>query len=371
MPKSGRTNEAKWFEDYQYWKIQVQRDGDRQPFYSSIPGKKGKVECEKKADKWLEDNCPQEMKFRVAWEKYLAVVKDTTGSGNYVNVEKYGRLYILPEMGHKKLSKVTVDDMDTCIRERVANNGLSKRTCTNVRSAFVGFYRFCKKKNWPLVEPENLTIPTTAPVGERIILQPAEVVTVFTKETRKRYGKDVFFFFIHAIRFVVVMGDRRGEVCGFQKSDLLHNGSAIAVKRAINNLDEETKGKNDNARRWSVLPKLAVKILADQEQMLNRLGIISPWLFPDENGDRLDSNHLYKMWKAFARTYGITCSLHELRHTFISIVKSIMPEGLLKPIVGHSKDMDTFGTYGHEFGDDMQLAADYIDTAYTRILEAK
>lgn len=371
MAKKLRTAQARWIEDKQHWKVNVQADGStRKSFYSSTPGKRGKSEAERKADEWLDANCPDNIKFGAAWKQYIEKVKNTTGTGNYLNIEMYGRLYILPELEYKKLSKVTVADMDKII-EKVAAQGLSKRTCENTRSAFVGLYRFSKKNNWRMVEPENLTIPTTAPVGERTILQPSEVMTVFTRDTRKRYGKDIPFFYIHAIRFALVMGYRSGEERGFRHEDLSCNGTVITVRRAINRLDEETRGKNDNARRTAVLPALARKILDEQAQMLKRCGIDSPWLFPDEDGERLTNRKLYKGWISYAQTHGIRISLHELRHTWVSIMKSVMPDGMLKSVIGHSKSMDTYGVYGHMFGDDMELTAGYIDKAYERVLSGQ
>lgn len=48
---------------------------------------------------------------------------------------------------------------------------------------------------------------------------------------------------------------------------------------------------------------------------------------------------------------------YELRHTFVSAVKTL-PEGYLKRLVGHSKDMDTYGVYSHEMTtDDAETAA--------------
>ena len=43
------TAEAKWYEQYEYWKINVMVDGLRRSFYSKTPGKRGKKEAEAKA----------------------------------------------------------------------------------------------------------------------------------------------------------------------------------------------------------------------------------------------------------------------------------------------------------------------------------
>ena len=45
-----------------------------------------------------------------------------------------------------------------------------------------------------------------------------------------------------------------------------------------------------------------------------------------------------------------------------------MPEGLKKMVIGHSRDMDTEGTYGHVMAGDLQKAADYTGQAIKSIL---
>jgi integrase len=231
MAENKRSAEARWDEKGKRWKVNVQVNGVRKSFYSSTEGRRGKAECERKADAWVEANCPDNIRFGDAWLQYLAKVKAATGTGNYNNIEKYGRLYILPDLEKRKLSEVTVGHMEKCI-EKVGQAGLSKRTCTNVRSAFVGFYRYCKKNNLPLVEPENLTIPTTAKVGSRTILQPEGLVTLFSKDTYSYYGEDVEARYVYAWRLIVVLGLRRGELCGLQQADRVKG--ILHIQRSIN-----------------------------------------------------------------------------------------------------------------------------------------
>ena len=60
-------------------------------------------------------------------------------------------------------------------------------------------------------------------------------------------------------------------------------------------------------------------------------------------------------------------SLYELRHTFVSVNKE-MPSSLKKMAVGHSKDMDTESTYGHQMADDLERAAAYSEAAFDAII---
>jgi hypothetical protein len=46
-----------------------------------------------------------------------------------------------------------------------------------------------------------------------------------------------------------------------------------------------------------------------------------------------------------------------------------MPIELLKSVVGHSASMDTIGVYGHELEGEKQLAAQYVDSAFGKLLD--
>ena len=91
-------------------------------------------------------------------------------------------------------------------------------------------------------------------------------------------------------------------------------------------------------------------------------------IFPSPDGSVMDTNSLYKQWYSYRQQHGINSSIHELRHTMISIVKSDIPETLLKQVVGHSKAMDT-GIYQHAVDGDAERASTLIDSVFNRILQ--
>ena len=87
--------------------------------------------------------------------------------------------------------------------------------------------------------------------------------------------------------------------------------------------------------------------LEGQKALLRKNRIISKWVFPDENGEMLQSGHLYKKCVTDRKQHGISCSLYEMRHTMISLARADVPEQLLKMLVGHSDSMDTFGAVSY------------------------
>ena len=48
----------------------------------------------------------------------------------------------------------------------------------------------------------------------------------------------------------------------------------------------------------------------------------------------------------------------------------MLPAGLVKSLVGHSQDMDTFGVYGHELEGDAQQQLNALNSIFSRLLAA-
>lgn len=156
---------------------------------------------------------------------------------------------------------------------------------------------------------------------------------------------------------MLVTGLRRAELCALRHEDI-ENG--ILHVRGT---------KTDAADRYIAPSKWMTSILEQQAENLKENGIISPYLFPAIDGQKMSPDHLGKTWKAYKTQHGIKSTLHELRHTLISVSKADMPEELLKLVVGHTAKTDTFGIYGHEFEGDLERAANIFDSIFDRLLK--
>lgn len=367
---TSRRAEAIWIEAKDYWEIKVQKDGTRKSFRSSIPGRKGKHEAEAKADYWLK-NGTAEMRFSAAWESFLEWQKAHNGSSNYIKHETVGRLYLLPENRNRKLPAIKPSHWQKCI-DAAVEKGLSRRSCVNIRSSISAFLRHCRRERWEHIrlEDDDLHIPNkAAPEKAKRVLHDADIQILFSDPYMMKNNRKQVAHYIHAWRMFVATGMRRGELCGLKHEDI--TGSMISIRRSINAEGMETHGKNDNARRSFAITEGMRKILEDQYAYLEESGIESDWVFPDKYGERSDPKAIYFSWRAYAKQHGMECSVHELRHTFISINKADMPLELLKAVVGHSSSMDTIGIYGHEVDGDKERAAAIMDSTFKKTLENK
>ena len=364
-----RKNEARWIESRQRWQINVQKDGERRTFVSTTAGKKGKIEAEKKADAWLVSGIKDERaRFASVYEDFLQETRLLTSESNYIQKRQLGTSWLLPRLKHKRVAAITCQDWQNCINDAY-KAGKSKKTLQNVRGCATAFYKYVKKRRIPMERPEDITIPDGAAVAVRRILQPDDLRVLFTDDTTTMRGHSAPDWYIYAYRFCVLSGLRRGELIGLRHEDVA--GGVVHVVRSVNSLGEITRGKTKNAVRKFLLTEQEGAVLEDQRRMLREHGVLSPWVFPDEQGERSDPNILYKRWRAYSGKHGIQCSFHELRHTFVSIVKDAVPDALLKSVIGHSKSMDTQGIYGHEVTGDMEKLAVALDARFADVLQKK
>lgn len=347
------------------WKINVQKDGVRKSFYSSIPGKRGKAEAEAKAMEWLNSHTYDDPTFEVAWADYIESRRLKIGTTGKTMDAWAGNKYLLPALGKKKLSKITVQNWQD-ILDNAAEAGKSRATLYDIKCRITGFRKFCLKKRWPCENLELLEVNCTKKKEKRI-LAPDQVKTVFNNSNTVLHGEVVRDHYWNMYRLALAYGYRRGELCGFKWSDLQED-CWLTVNRSINHHLEETSGKNENARRTVRLNAFAKEILADQKAYLQSQGIISPWIFPDERGNVSHPDVVYQSWQRYLRCHDIDpISFHELRHTMISMNKKL-PIELLKALVGHSGAMDTFGIYGHIIDEDRIEAADCLENAMKSFL---
>ena len=198
------------------------------------------------------------------------------------------------------------------------------------------------------------------------ILAQNSIQTLFTKDVTQFRGALQADWCIHAYRLAVLEGLRPGELLGLRWEDL--NGSTLTIHQSINDLGEVTDGKNENANRTIVLTGLAVQEIEAQRKQLHDRGMVCKWIFPNEKCQPFRQKAFRNRWYKYCETNQISAvTPYELRHTFVSICDE-MPDGLKKQVVGHSRNMDTNGIYGHRKTGDLERAAAYSDAAFRAIL---
>lgn len=354
-----RTNTAVWIESQQRWQIKVQKDGVRKSFYSSKPGRNGQREANAKADDWLDGNIlDANCRLSKAWDIYIQRQMEGKGTSHSSQYKSFGKVWIVPTIGRIKMSALNEDHLQQVI-DKAYRAGRAHKTLCDLRTAMSSFVKFCRKIKLTTLVVEDLKIPHGAPKPEKTILQPDDLVKLFTSSQSTYQRKVVEDPLINAYRLEVLTGLRPGELLGLEASDI--KGREIHLRRSFNRYNEITQGKNDNSIRTVTLLDAAYQIVQEQRR-------IKPFgrLFGDI------SQQVYrKAWKRYCAFNNLTPTTpYELRHTFVSVAKTL-PEGQVKPIVGHSKNMDTFGVYGHEIKGERERLAETLQSLFDEILQSE
>lgn len=376
-----RTNEAKWSEKEKRWRIAVQKDGVRKVFTSSTPGRAGKRETHAKADAWLDEDISGSVTVERAWNEYMEHLSLTNKKSALLRLDCDGSNYIVPLIGHKKVDKITEEKLQD-ILDRAYQHGsfnpdkkqrrppslpLSRKTLMNLRGTIISFFKYLRRCKYTTLLPESLTIPKGARYKGKKVLQPQALVTLFSEDTTISHGKRIFDKYIYAYRYQVACGLRPGELKGIQVGDINPKNNRVSLQRSINILGEETTGKNKNSIRAFVMPVLAKEAYECQLELLRSMGVKINLTTPLFNIPSQSS--YYKAWSRYLESNNIPhISPYELRHTFVSIAKSL-PEGQIKSVVGHSMNMDTFGIYGHYItGEDVETAEN-ITNLFSHVIQ--
>lgn len=357
-------------------------DGVRKTFYSSIPGRKGQTECNRKADGWLastlrnpNERCGSLIDSWLADLEKHSNVQTVDGrpqkTSHFVTTKSIAKNWIAPVLKDVKIGKLRRSHLQDVINSAY-DAKLSKKTLKDIRGAMSLWLTYCRKRDLTTLTSADIEIPKDARSGQRTILQPEELRKLFSSSNSTWRGKVVPSWYIHAWRFAVVVGLRPGELIAIERKHI--DDGRLYIRGSINQRSVKTTGKNENAVRDIALHPLAESIIADQIAMMQKAGIISKYLFPAPDGSAAKQDVMSNDWKRYKEHNGIgNVTPYELRHTFVSVTAGLsrLNIGELRAVIGHSQNMDTLGTYAHKLSDAEKQIASKINTAYDEILKPK
>lgn len=345
----------KW--DGQRWRIRVMQDGKTYSFSCKEPGAKGRKEVIRQYEAWCYgEGSGNKTVSRVAQE-YLEDIQARRGKDceAYTQSERYIRLYILPKCGTKKISKMTLRDWQTIINTTTgaSGNDLSHKTLENLRGIIMGIIKFGYQDFQCELPRGKLYIPANHSKNEKEILQKSDVQRLLAPSDK---------WYHPLFCFLVITGMRPGEALGLRIEDITK--SSVCIKRSVNAKGKITEGKNENARRIIPIGEMACSILRKTIRRNEELKLHTDWIFCDVHGGPGNQSTMRNQWNELKVERDLKGTVYSLRHTFISLMKNVMPEQMIKDIVGHSVSMDTFGTYGHIVDGDSKRAAEIVDLTF-------
>lgn len=301
--------------------------------------------------------------------------------------EQMIRLYIVPELGHLQLGKLTPQHVQAFLNRK----GTERRTATrrgpdgkqrtveldpltpqslgHIRATLRAALNMAWK--WNLIR-ENPALKVTLPPAKRkdpVYLTPEEAESLLTASKDHYLG--------NLIRLTLHTGLRLGEATGLTWQEVDTEKREASVRQQLQRVDGKLilrELKTGNSRRTLPLTVDATEALKDQRvnQLLwssvevedfNSLGLC----FTTPAGRPLDPKLVDKHLKAFARRAEIDkpVSFHKLRHTAgTHLVANGVPLNVVKEILGHSQIAITANLYAHAVPAAHRTAFDVLEQAY-------
>ena len=233
---------------------------------------------------------------------------------------------------------------------------------------------------WQVI-PDNPTRRVKPPKVERKeakYLDEEQTATLLRLLDKEPYQNQVM------IRFFLLSGVRRGELCGLEWKDIDFKNSMITICRTSQYLPEKgvfTKGtKTDSSVRTIKLPEQAFELLKEHRkwQRKKRIALGDRWvdsdrIFAQDDGTPVHPDSITGWFHDFiSRTDLPQISIHSLRHTNITLLlASGIPLKTVSYRAGHAQTSTTANIYSHAIRTADEKAAEVLEnivkqSEYTR-----
>jgi len=308
------------------------------------------------AQGWLDGYGETHLKFST-WKGYGAILRDHLGP-----------------LKDRPLDQITRMELKTLIFAKL-KTGLAPATVSRIKALISGILSHA-------LEDELINANPALRLGRLIKGKDRKTdVNPLTREEARDFlealqGHHPRYhpFFLCALR----TGLRLGELRGLEWGDIDFRGGFIEVRRA-HVKGQITTPKSGKSRRVDLSRQLAeiLRVLVvdrKREALAKGWGELPERVFLNEAGGVIDEGNLRGrvFYKALARAGLRRIRIHDLRHTFASLlIQNGESLAYVKEQMGHSSIQITVDTYGHLVPGANRQAVDRLDDDFRDCQEAK
>lgn len=275
--------------------------------------------------------------------------------------------YVLPLIGRRKLSKLTVTDIELVLDE-AAKRGLSGSSLRGLRNAISAMLNEAvRSRDVQTNLAKSARLPDVAPQTPKSRATLDEVAALL----KVANGTGLYELLV----LLVYTGCRVGEALGAQWSDFDLGAGRWQLSRTTTlNLDGQVvlgdRTKTGEPRLLHLQPD-AIAVLRAQSARVSaqRLKAGALWqdydlVFPSVVGTPQDSRNLRKDLMLIADKAGYRHSFHELRHVFATIAASEVSMASLSKVLGHRRMATTSDLYAHLYDPDAVKATEAVSNVF-------
>jgi integrase len=291
-----------------------------------------------------------------------------------VSVREYKRrlrIHVLPHIGHKRLSAVTVRDIELLLNV-CKNGGAAKRMVEGVKNTISAMYADALRDRDVTYNPvRDARIPVMQHKPRKKYPTDEEVTALFV--AGRALDGDSQQELVRVLVILAITGCRIGEVLAMKWADLdLDEGVwTISQTATINEAGHVVIGdstKTSQLRDLPLHPDALTCIKHQQEYLAYRRARMKVWdennlVFPSRFGTVRDERNYLTYLNKVIPSWGHT--FHDLRHWFAtSLLNQGVSDVVIAKVLGHSSTRTTRDVYGHA----MPSAINQISNKVSKII---
>ncbi|GAA1534515.1 site-specific integrase [Kribbella lupini] len=318
------------------------------------------------------------------------IVKPARKPKTHQGYELVARVHLIPELGRKKLHKLTGADV-RLFKKRIRNmclccrHGYDERRGDQARCCAVG--RCCERgPSDRLVQQIHAVLRNAlqAAVREEVLQRNvAKLVQVegaqydtnrgATEEQARLLLKAAKETRLYALFVLALfMGLRRGELLGLKWDDIDWVEKTVEIRRTLQRVDgalQAVTPKTRKSRRTVPLIELCLDVLMvhKRQQAKERLLAGEKWVdtgyvFTTEIGTPIEPDNLRRTWYPLRVEAGLgEMRFHDLRYSCVTLLPRLkVPPHIVQAIVGHADVQVTMAIYAHASLEDQRKALDQL-----------
>ena len=362
MAKKRMNGEGSWTQrDNGTWKLSVSYKGiGRKYFYGDKQTcLQKKLEFESLLSKGIVGD--KDIIFNNFVESWLKTVKKpTVKQHTYDTLEFMVKQYIIKPLGDLELKQIDSHLIQTLVINKLKEDGYSYQTVRQVYAKLSSIFKYAELRGKINTNPmKEVVLPKKTLFQSKETRYLSEDEREALIKTCYMRNKNGTFFFKNGPFYVFIMytGCRIGEALALKWSDINFDNRTITIARTmitVRNFDNHTSARRDqNSTKNGVIRTIYLSDMA-----LEALLDIKTTHTYDPNGYIIPGTHTNKpityvtahgAFKRIIKQAGIkNCSIHSLRHTFISLmINNNIPIPLVADMAGHTNINTTMQVYTH------------------------
>jgi integrase len=289
------------------------------------------------------------------WRQGVKEISPTTLLGYRLQIDRR----IIPALGYLPVRRLDVETLDTFyaeLRKRGNQHGgpLSASQIRSVHTVLSGSLQQAVAWGWIAHNPARLATPPSVQRSE-VAPPPVDKVVGLLATAQERNPKLGLF-----LRLAIVLGARRGELCGLRWQHIDLDRSEVLLERGVVYVTGQPlidKATKTRSKRRLALDAATVELLGAHreraEQVARDLGVsllAGAYVFSREpDGSRpMSPSYMTQQFLAVARSVGVRCRLHDLRHLMVTyLISQGVDWRTAAGRAGHAGPHMTLGTYAH------------------------